>query len=335
MNRAKEALGYAQEQNWRVFPLKGKKPLTPRGFKNATTDRQVIERWWSTDHPGANIGVRTGSGLLVLDVDDRRGGHDTLHDLGLKLPDTPSSLTGGGGAHYYLTTDRYIRSRTDVWPGVDVKAVGGYVVAPSSTHPSGRPYEWEYSPEEMPRAQAPAWILDKACEHKRAKRLPERIAMGERNETLTSLAGSLRRKGLTEDEIFIALGAVAKRCEGSFPGKEVAKIAKSVARYDAPPWTMNPRGYASRVMDRYGLKGTSTWLVLSELYSLADSRGRVSAGSRYLGERVHLDRATVSRAIELLHAHGLVRKQTVAKGHRAVLALSPDPLPTKGGIRGA
>lgn len=329
MTRRDEALGYVTGQGWRVFPLKGKVPATPRGFKDATQDAEVIERWWADSNP--NIGVRTGSGLLVVDVDERHGGFDTLHELGIKLPDTPCSKTGGGGAHYFLHTDKYVRSKNNVWPGIDVKAAGGYVVAPSSTHPTGRPYEWDIHPDELSRATAPSLLLDRLREWTKAKPIPEVIPMKERNDTLTSIAGTFRRRGLTEDEIFVALGAVAKRCEGHFPGKEVARIAKSVASYDAAPWALNPRGYAERVLAECGVTGVSSWVVLSELYSIADADGRVSIGYELLGRKTHLEKSTVSRTISKLARKGLVRQGHAERGKRSVLYLSTDPLPEGNG----
>ena len=56
---------------WPVFPCKpDKSPLTPHGFKDATTDQQQIDQWW-TAHPNAMIGMPTGaaSGCFVVDVD--------------------------------------------------------------------------------------------------------------------------------------------------------------------------------------------------------------------------------------------------------------------------
>jgi hypothetical protein len=59
----------------------GKHPLERGGFHNATTDAATIERWWA--HGPWNIGIRTGavSGLVVLDVDPRHGGDETLAEL--------------------------------------------------------------------------------------------------------------------------------------------------------------------------------------------------------------------------------------------------------------
>src|SRR5262245_41859001 len=64
------ALEYA-EAGIPVFPCKRtKEPLTPNGFKDATTDKKQIREWWSK-WPRAMIGVPTGpaSGIDVLDLD--------------------------------------------------------------------------------------------------------------------------------------------------------------------------------------------------------------------------------------------------------------------------
>jgi hypothetical protein len=111
------ALAYAA-RGWPVFPCHGirdgrctcgkpecahpgKHPLTRHGFKDATTDPQQIDRWW-TDHPDANVAIATGasSDLIVLDLDPRHGGQLTLDELEAtygRLPETVVSFTGGGG----------------------------------------------------------------------------------------------------------------------------------------------------------------------------------------------------------------------------------------------
>jgi hypothetical protein len=56
-----------------------KSPYTSKGFKEASTFQNVLERWWS-DWPGALIGMPTGerTGVWVLDVDPRHDGDATL-----------------------------------------------------------------------------------------------------------------------------------------------------------------------------------------------------------------------------------------------------------------
>jgi len=65
-----------------VFPLQphGKEPLTPHGCHDASRDEATVRAWWAR-LPQANVGLATGAGLLVLDVDPRHGGADSLADL--------------------------------------------------------------------------------------------------------------------------------------------------------------------------------------------------------------------------------------------------------------
>src|SRR5262249_43876246 len=95
-----------------IFPCRegGKEPLTPRGFKDATSDPATIDRWW-TEHPNANIAIRTGneSGLVVLDVDidptkdcDGERALVELEGAHGKLPPTLTVKTPRGGRHMYF-----------------------------------------------------------------------------------------------------------------------------------------------------------------------------------------------------------------------------------------
>jgi len=64
----------------------GKHPHTAHGVHDATTDRNQIKSWWEK-WPGANIGIETGagSGIVVLDVDPRHGGGETLEEQEKRL----------------------------------------------------------------------------------------------------------------------------------------------------------------------------------------------------------------------------------------------------------
>lgn len=125
------ALEYAK-QGHAVFPCvpKGKSPLTPNGFKDATTDPIKITQYW-TRWPTANIGLVPGVGCIVLDIDPRNGGQ-----VPQGLPRTYSVLTGGGGEHHYYrlpaSSEPYVL-RSTLTQGVDIKGNGtGYVLAPGS-----------------------------------------------------------------------------------------------------------------------------------------------------------------------------------------------------------
>lgn len=141
--------------------------LAPNGFKNATTDLDVVDSWWRRE-PEASIGIAAGGGLFVLDVDVRSGGDDSLAELQAKrgeLPDTPLVLTGGGGWHFYFAVPPGLAWHAKIAPGVEIKADGGYLVAPPSMHASGRRYIWDlgHRIDEEPLAELPLWLLQQAC----------------------------------------------------------------------------------------------------------------------------------------------------------------------------
>lgn len=222
----------------------GKHPRTRRGFKEATTSREKIQLWW-TESPDANIAVATGavSGIVVADIDPRNGGDDSWDEFVVEhapVPETPRSLTGGGGFHdWYKHPGGTVKSRhgkNSLAPGIDLQADGAYVVVPPSNHASGCQYAWPFPscPPTWPLAPLPEWML----EHNGRKAGPaaavgERIPEGRRNDTLTGLAGSMRRAGLSEQEMVASLLVVNQsRCDPPLPEAEVRKISASVARYE-------------------------------------------------------------------------------------------------------
>lgn len=190
------ALAYAA-RGWRVFPLHSlrrgggcscgkadcvspaKHPRTAQGFKDASVSPAVITEWWR-QWPTANIGITTGSrsGFVVLDVDPRHGGNESLATLQERYSALPATLyanTGGGGTHYLFSypataAPDILRNVTDLdgLRGLDVKADGGYIVAAPSLHVSGAYYEWadsSPSPEtttdsELSIAPLPDWLLE-------------------------------------------------------------------------------------------------------------------------------------------------------------------------------
>ena len=104
------------------------------------------------------------SDLLVIDVDQAHGGPVSLEGvlprLG-RLPDHPVARTGGGGTHrLFKHPGGRVASRQAVAEGIDVRADGGYIIAPPSLHASGSLYEWQTDPEETPPPTLPEWWLD-------------------------------------------------------------------------------------------------------------------------------------------------------------------------------
>jgi putative DNA primase/helicase len=218
----------------------GKHPRTKNGVRDASTDEERIRRWWET-WEDANIGVATGkeAGFFALDVDPRKGGADALASLLAKhgkLPETRTADTGGGGVHHlFKYPDFPVKNTTGkLGPGLDIKGEGGSIVVAPSLHTSGKRYRWKNT---APIADAPEWFLRLLREAQKSRAngssaIGVAIPEGQRNDTLTSLAGTMRRRGMGFDEIEAALLVTNnKRCDPPLAEDEVRKIASNVCRY--------------------------------------------------------------------------------------------------------
>ncbi len=225
----------------------GKHPRTAHGFKDATRDPAQTQKWWKK-WPDANIGVPTGplSGLLVIDIDPRNGGDSSLDALVFKHgrpPATAEQMTGGGGRHIVFR-DPGVAVPKELAPGIDVKGTGGYVIVAPSIHPSGRPYVWDGlngAKALLNVADAPAWLLERfTAERDRTRTKPtadgKRWTSGVRNSRLTSLAGTMRRRGMSQQSIEAALlEENHRRCDQPLPETEVRRIAQSIGSYPPGP----------------------------------------------------------------------------------------------------
>jgi hypothetical protein len=249
------ALDYL-EKGWSVIPIepRGKKPLVDwKPFQTRRPPKDELREWFRRD---ANVGIVTGSvsGLIVLDIDPRHGGDATLQGLVNKygdLPVTVGSKTGGGGRHIFLAHPGKgikIASKAAVLgPGIDIRADGGYVVAPPSLHASGNAYEWEpqRSPNDVKVAPAPSWLLSELgvtlASSKRFE-LPAVINEGQRNDTLYRYARHLKGRSLERKVIHEKLMTANRgRCRPPLPIREVHALEEKALtqpdRHDFQPKT--------------------------------------------------------------------------------------------------
>lgn len=213
-----EALAYAT-RGWHLAPIHpviegrcacksgekcgspGKHPTLGRGYKPTADAPEIVKLWGQ--FPGANIGIFPGpSDLVILDIDPRNGGEESLADIKSKhpFPDTPMVHTGGGGWHFYFRRPSgVLELRSGVLaPGVEVKADTGYVVAPPSMHYSGKEYAWDSGQDLNTAIEGlPHWLLRRIGS---AQRAPEYTAF----DPAGPIAGLL-------GAAFAALGLIGRR----------------------------------------------------------------------------------------------------------------------------
>ena len=164
-----QALQYAK-QGWSTFPLQpgAKVPFAgSRGFRDASRDEAVLHEWFTfKDTTDCNLGLATGKGLVVIDVDPKNGGEDGLRELleeygtdwGVFATYTVS--TPSGGRHYYFRAiaarSCSPRIRGKRYKGVDIRGDGGFVVSPPSQI-GDRTYKVLGDNEVL---DAPDWLLE-------------------------------------------------------------------------------------------------------------------------------------------------------------------------------
>jgi len=213
-----------QKLRWKLLNLNGKIPIN-KEWQNK--DVFNIEK-------EGNIGVQTGkvSGIIVVDID--KVDTEILSKVAFYL--TPCAITGRG-FHYYFKYQEGIRNSVGkIAEKVDLRSDNGYVVIPPSIHPdTGKPYQWTIAPWECELAEFPKELKEKLNEPRISvgfREFTTPILQGGRNNYLTSLAGSMRRKGLSFNAIFTALYETnMERCIPPLPESEVRTIAESISKY--------------------------------------------------------------------------------------------------------
>ncbi len=229
---------------------KGKHPIMSGWQELTTINKDTITTWWSK-YPLANIGIPTGekSDWLVLDIDTKYEGDKSLEVLEMlyeDLPATITAITGSGGQHRIFKYPKGIKVPNSVsfQPGLDIRSEGGLIVVAPSIHISGKCYRWleGYSPFDREAVEVPQWLFEwmlkgtkETAIHKQSSAKDEfhKVIEGSRNNHLTSLAGTLRRKGMSQEVIMATLLAENKEnCEPPLAENEVRLIAKSVSKYE-------------------------------------------------------------------------------------------------------
>jgi Bifunctional DNA primase/polymerase, N-terminal len=158
---------------WPVFPcLHTKRPATEHGFKDAVTDPDRIRGWWNR-HPDHLVAIPT-EGLVVVDLDWRPPApcpwgwwQETCEAHGWDWAANLLGETPGNGVHVYWQAppDVDVRNTTNLLGSrdhshllVDIRASGGYVIAPGSRLADGREYSLLNLVPELPTA--PAWLIE-------------------------------------------------------------------------------------------------------------------------------------------------------------------------------
>lgn len=128
-------------EGWVLFPLQNNSKRPPEGTSGhlSWTQRDSEDFMPELNSQEYNVGIVTGkaSGIIAIDIDPKHGGtKEAVDGLAGMVSRTRTHRTPSGGLHlifrYPEGVEHIGNSVGRLAPGVDVRADGGYVVAPTS-----------------------------------------------------------------------------------------------------------------------------------------------------------------------------------------------------------
>ncbi len=226
-----------------------KKPAVAwKEYQDRYPNEEELDFWFNGLR--CNIGIVTGSisNLVVVDIDPRNGGKTSIdgYDLG-----RVTSITGGNGYHYYY---RYFpeasQTKPGLWPGVDIKSDGGYVLCPPSKTTGN--YYWSPAEPFPPLRREPQdWLreaISKADNKKSVGKVSEPkqfdvtsgrgnlqfrvtfkdVPEGGRNNYATRLYGALLYEGVSIPRAMDVLKLWNSELTNPLPNDELTNIFNSI-----------------------------------------------------------------------------------------------------------
>lgn len=245
-----------QKQGFSFFPLRkrSKKPIFEwAGWQTRRPTTEEVQTWQGQKLLN-QVAVVCGaiSGIIVLDVDDPAVFDAWLAAQKYPMPPSPTVKTGKGRHIYFKHPGGKVKNSTRQIPGADIKADGGYVVAPPSIHPEGPAYEWFdfLGLDDVDFADPPAWLKEYfnievvasveisttdllGPDEDDYTRYLRGVNRGERNSVAAKLAGYYLAKGEPRGRVLEMLRSWNLRNPEPLSDKEIQRTVDSINRLEA------------------------------------------------------------------------------------------------------
>lgn len=296
-----------------VLPLEPgtKKPLgrlVRNGFHDATNSAETARRWWG-QHGDAGIGIAVKkSGWVVVDIDPRNGGLETIDALEAKhgpLQSDVLAYTGGGGEHRVFAAQLVENLPGKLGEGVDLKA-DGYIAVEPTVHPSGRAYAWEASSDPLDGVvptTLPGWIRDLARTPMAAPAYEPAPVQPIDQRRLKSAAEALPMIPSDDRETWVKVGAAI---HNEMPTQEGFYLweswSKGSDKYDPQDSIRVWRSFKHK-----GLAGVG----LNTVFALAQAAGWKNTGGAPLHVEPEIPEEGLVLTLEQLHARAAATRWAV------------------------
>ena len=144
-------------------PRPGAHPVTTGWARQATTERETLDRWWAVS-PDANVILPTGRVFDVFDVPAATGRAALAAMAAAGVEAGPVAAIGDERYLFFVATRGAPEDEDEWWschldsspetladtPGMRWHCRDSYVVAPPSVLPSGREVTWVRPPDDAP-----------------------------------------------------------------------------------------------------------------------------------------------------------------------------------------
>lgn len=225
-------------------------------YQNRQPTEAELREWWGRT-PEANVALVLGRGIWALDFDGE-GAEDLLSAARLAVPVDAPIVETANGKHVYLAASIAIPnviaalSTNGGKPQIDVKGDGGYVMAPPSIHPSGKPYVWQNLEGNWPPPEADEdlleFVLAKARQHASPNTAGDGadpdapkwltvalqgVGEGRRNETCARVAGYFLARGIARDVVMTLMAQWGQRCTPAMSPAEIETCVRSIAQRES------------------------------------------------------------------------------------------------------
>lgn len=249
--KRRAALALHDAGHW-VVPCNGK-VATKKDWPNERVERAELAEALTNNRDLDIAIVLNHCDLMDVEHDNGHAGEATLLAMfGGEIPRTPSYKSPRGFHRLFLRPEGLPSKAKLEIDGIEFRignGKGALSIVPPST---GRSWLPGLSLDEVKPAPLPPHIVDRLCAPAPKRKATEpdaadgdKIAEGQRNDTLFQKACALRDAGLAEEEIAAALLPLnARLCDPPLPDDEVRAIAHSAAKANDKPKV----GFLARLM---------------------------------------------------------------------------------------
>ena len=288
------ALAYA-ETGLSVIPLQRHNKVPPRElgswekYKTEQPTTEQIERWFK----GRNdlvVALVCGK-FIVVDADTP----ESVNWAENNLPVTPFKVATGKGMHYYYNNPEnfttYVARRTDSTDPaklIDLRGVGGLIIAPHNIHATGAIYEpivihdWGLDDfDDLPDFTKELWVKITGAEKLNGKPISAPLSIqgvreGSRNDQAARLAGYLIAKDINIDFVEFFVQSWNRQNNPPLNSTEVSTTVNSIQKthdrknQQAPAY-IKTKHSINEPIDLYNPPG-----VLKDIYDYSENIAKIS-----------------------------------------------------------